>query len=186
MVQEVKDQELLDAVEDQVASTHGANPCIIEKERLYSVVTETVAFILENRDRLMKEAAAEQEILLDKIRKGDATQQFLEPPSRYLAEKLYDVWKNAPADVLVIEGRCTHLLHQWFEVRGLPEKLEEPNYKFIIDPNPLGIHTGVLLTNAIAATDQYEMLRLQAVVFEPYSVWQEAYTGKVIRGEEVK
>ena len=177
-------KEVMTAVEDQINETHHTNPCVIEKERLWTLVNDVVLFIMTHRTMLMKEAAAEQEVLLDKIRKGEANQQFLEPPSRYLAEKLYDFWaKNeAPAaDILVVEGRCTHLLHQWFEIRGLPEKLEEPNFKFIIDPNPLGISFGLE-----EHTMKMHMQKATAVVFEPYSVWQEAYTGKVIRGEEVE
>ena len=130
----------------------------------------------------MEEASKEQEALLEKIRKGEANQQFLEPPSRYLSEKLYDFWAKSDTpseDILVVEGRCTHLLHQWFEIRGLPEKLEEPNFKFIIDPNPLGISFGVNEYGEMA-----RMQRVTVVVFEPYSVWHEAYKGKVIRGKE--
>jgi len=176
-------EELMQAVEDQVDQTHQQNPCIIEKERLLALVNDTVLFCMTHRNLLMEEAAKEQELLLDKIRKGEANQQFLEPPSRYLAEKLYDFWAkntNPPEDLLVVEGRCTHLLHEWFEIRGLPEKLEEPNFRFIIDPNPLGISFGV--TQLIP--DIFYVQRATVVVFEPYSVWQEAYRGKVIRGTE--
>ncbi len=173
-------EELMQAVEDQIDATQHNNPAAIEKERLWNLVSDTALFTMTHRQLLMEEAAKETESLLDKIRKGDANQQFLEPPSRYLAEKLYDLWaenEKLSEDILVVEGRCTHLLHQWFEICGLPEKLEEPNFKFIIDPNPLGVTFGLT-----KPTEETHLQRATIVVFEPYSVWQGAYTGKVIRG----
>ncbi len=175
-------EELMQAVEDQIDATHDKNPAAIEKERLWNLVSDITLFTMANREVLLKEAAKEQEDLLDRIRKGDANQQFLEPPSRYLAEKLYDFWakkEQLSEDILVVEGRCTHLLHQWFEICGRPDRLEEPNFKFIIDPNPLGIAFGHTESPTMAYVK-----RASVVIFEPYSVWQEAYTGKVIRGVE--
>lgn len=175
---------VIDAVEEQIEQTHHRNPCVVEKDRLLQLVTDITMFAQTNGEMILDEARKEQEELLEKIRRGKAGNQFLTPPSRYLAEKLYDLWaKNggAPADLLVIDGRCFHLLHQWFEIRGLPEKLEEPNYKFIIDPNPLGVASIIPHPD-----DAQKLQRLTITVFEPYSSWQEAYEGKIVRGEEAE
>jgi len=62
-------EELMCAVEDQIDATHDKNPAAIEKERLWNLVSDITLFTMANREVLLKEAAKEQEDLLDRIEK---------------------------------------------------------------------------------------------------------------------
>ena len=64
-------EELMQAVEDQIDATQHNNPAAIEKERLWNLVSDITLFTMANREVLLKEAAKEQEDLLDRIRRSN-------------------------------------------------------------------------------------------------------------------
>lgn len=149
MTLENKDiNQLANAVEQQIAAEEHANPVAQEKARILRMVQDTVAFAVAHRAGLAPDT---------------------------MAQELYALMgEGAPPELRVMEGQCTHLPHQWLEIRAESRKVEEPRWIFIIDVEPLGIH--------VATAGCSDILKAAVVIWEPWSVWQTAYIGRPIRG----
>lgn len=146
-----------------------------EKERITTLVKDLITHIASVKEEILQESCDQA---LKQTEEAVATmeQSYIEPVTQYFAEKVYDKMKNPPDELTVVEGYCGPNKHQWMIIEGEPQKVEEPIWKYLIDPSPVGV-SGVIKTSVLSS--------IEVLVFEPYNAWQKYYAGnKIVRGDE--
>lgn len=141
-----------------------------EKYRLHEVVKRVVQLVIRDRARVLTELVEEA------VRVRDAAREtgencYLPIPAEVLASRMWDGWtEEERAEVLVEDGYCIVDTKQWFRVKGDPERVEEPQWSYIIDPLPMGV----------SVYDQSNLAAPNILVVEPMSMFSRIYAA--IRG----
>lgn len=139
------------------------------KQRVEATVNRLVTLIRRDCGSALRRIGQNLERFRAEAVASGLPTSLLPMPGELLAVELYDSWTDEEkADVQLFAGYCFTAKHKWFVVEGDPEAVQEPLWRYVIDPLPVGI---------LVFGEQATAAPAGVLVTSPMSAWSRIYTG---------